>query len=291
MGDITKATWPSRIINEGHSFPLTVHARDEATFRRLDALLNSTHETHTPYSGFSQFIAETGIWCREIEEYVEQYREQWERPPSEKQVKKYIREYGEDWEDFVELEEPELPIQPYCDLGALFRGRQLPIEKSRSLAREFGVDLMRFFVREWSAPDYATFLKDGHRDRKRFDQLERFGLASIIGPVQRKKKTGVEVRFAIPPFGLEIGEISRWLDYCETRAFLLAHTYRMSRPIREDSAILNILVGYEVSTVGDGCVCRHCRQFDGKKYPVDQVPRPPFHVGCRCSLLAVMKND
>ena len=70
-------------------------------------------------------------------------------------------------------------------------------------------------------------------------------------------------------------------------AFLIDHTYRMSRPVAIDPAIAEILRGYEVAGVGDDRMCPLCAKLDRKKFTVKRCPRPPFHVGCRCTLLEV----
>jgi len=33
-----------------------------------------------------------------------------------------------------------------------------------------------------------------------------------------------------------------------------------------------------------------CRSLDGKEFPVDKGPRPPFHINCRSTMVAVLKN-
>lgn len=51
---------------------------------------------------------------------------------------------------------------------------------------------------------------------------------------------------------------------------------------------------YQVIAANDERVCTYCRQRDGKIYPVNMaqfgVNLPPFHNGCRCTIIAYF-ND
>lgn len=47
----------------------------------------------------------------------------------------------------------------------------------------------------------------------------------------------------------------------------------------------------EWQTVKDERVCPVCRPLDGKQFPIDEGPRPPAHVRCRCSRLPVASDE
>jgi len=52
----------------------------------------------------------------------------------------------------------------------------------------------------------------------------------------------------------------------------------------------NIIGKVMISATLDTRTCEICMFEDGRTYPVDQGPRPPFHFSCRCSTVPVVKG-
>jgi len=255
------------VINSGSSFELTIAGGTDALLCELKALLDGTDS-----GTVEDFIAKTGITCKEIEDYADKYRATWTAECK-------LQEEDEDYEF-------RLPVEPYCNLDALFGGRPLPLDLSRSVARNFGVENLAFYIRNRKALNEPHFVWHTHRDRGRFDALVRFGLASMGATSIKKCKEGEEFRLISLPFGLSMGQVGLWLAYLETRAFLLSHTYRMARPLSVDPAVQEILKGWEIMGAGDDAMCPLCRKMDGKRVGFrDKLP--PFHVGCRCARVEI----
>ncbi len=77
---------------------------------------------------------------------------------------------------------------------------------------------------------------------------------------------------------------------------VLSHTYTMASYAGQrvsqasDLAILPAVSGWEVFSVGDGNTCRLCAESP-RRFPTQNQPQIPRHLGCRCSLTAVIGTD
>lgn len=78
--------------------------------------------------------------------------------------------------------------------------------------------------------------------------------------------------------------------YYRVYAYLIVHTYLSGRysyeTIQElDDLTLKYIKGWEAHCIDDGGCCDYCKDMAAKKYKVNQYPRTPFHIGCRCTTL------
>ena len=257
------------ILNPGHTFPLTILKVEQRLVFELRALLGETEEVHASaiYESVGAMVAQTGLRCKEIEDYVSEFRAPFEA--------------GE-----------ELRIAPYCDLESLFHGNRLDSPIGASLVAKYGFDNLCFYCRHVKMIGTPRPIPQTHRDRPRFDELVRVGLASMGPSITKGGKSG-EAFSLIAAQGLSsVDDLAAWLGFCETVGELLTLTYAHSASATQqaegdmDPAIREILKGYVVTTTGDDCTCPHCAEMDGKKYSLAACPKAPFHIGCRCTLIA-----
>jgi hypothetical protein len=84
-------------------------------------------------------------------------------------------------------------------------------------------------------------------------------------------------------------------DRAEAVVQLLSHTYTMAAYMAQrivqatHPCVLPVLTGWEVSAVGDNCTCRFCEKAP-KLFSKEDPPKIPRHLGCRCSLTAVLRH-
>jgi len=216
------------------------------------------------YEALAEFVAKTGLRCKEIDDYVAEYRGVWEsgREPN---------------------------VLPYCDLDALFAGDKLG-SVGKELLANYGFSNLRFYCRQ---SDAARPVSKVHRDRQRWDALAKARLATIGAPMTKRGKTGQA--FSTVPLDVSKQDLSAWVGYCMAIAELISLTYfhsisSIQRAQNDrDPAVAEILKGYELTCVGDDCTCAYCSRMDGRKFSVKEAPRTPLHIGCRCSLLEILK--
>lgn len=67
------------------------------------------------------------------------------------------------------------------------------------------------------------------------------------------------------------------------------HTVATAREATYD-ANADIMKGVMMVATLDGRTTLFCMQIDGRVYPLNKGPRPPFHVGCRTSTVPVLKS-
>lgn len=53
----------------------------------------------------------------------------------------------------------------------------------------------------------------------------------------------------------------------------------------------SFITGWEISVVNDDRCCPYCKKASSKKYPKNQHPKVPLHIGCRCHVSPIFKND
>jgi hypothetical protein len=93
---------------------------------------------------------------------------------------------------------------------------------------------------------------------------------------------------------MDSSKIKDTIDYFSEIAELMLHTYIMggfaashhanSRGIKSSN-----FVGWQISPVNDGCTCAFCERASRKKYPKNQYPKVPLHIGCRCNVIPKFK--
>ena len=258
------------VLNPNGTFPLRIVGVDERIALQLKKLLDASEAVHPTglFGSVAALVAQTGLRCKEIEDYVAQFRE-----------------------TFAAGKQPL--VAPYCDLDSLFAGKRIDATVGGTLATWYGFENLRFYCRHHKMIDTPRPIPSTHRDRKRFEELVRVGLATIGPPITKAGKSGDAFRLDALEAPVNLEDLASWLRLCETVGELITLTYAhslfaaRSAQGEADPAVLEILKGYKLVTTGDDSTCRFCARMDGKKYPPGSRPKVPFHIGCRCTLIAL----
>jgi len=134
-----------------------------------------------------------------------------------------------------------------------------------------------------------------HRDRERFEELTRVGLATIGPPITKAGKSGDSFKLNTLKESINIDDLGSWLKLCTTVAELITLTYShaffatRSALNYNDPVIQEELRGYEYVTARDDRTCPFCARMDGKKYPARSRPKVPLHIGCRCGVQEIWR--
>jgi hypothetical protein len=261
------------VLNPDATLPLTILGADEHAVLELRSLLDPTDTVHATglYSSVAGLVARSGLRCKEIEDYVARFRD-----------------------TIAAGKEPD--IVPYCDDPyALFC--EWPVDRAagRSLVEKYGFENLRFYSRHSKMIAAPRPIPPTHRDRKRFEELARVGLATIGPTVVKAGKSGEAFSLNVLKGSVGSDALAEWIRLCTVVAEVLTLTYSHSPPVaaiaqyETDPAIAEILKGYKVVTAGDESTCRFCARMDGKKYAVGSRPKLPFHIGCRCTVVELFR--
>ena len=261
------------VLNSSSTFPLTILGVDKNTALKLKNTLDQTQTIHPRglYNSVAEIVAQTGLRCKEIEEYVANFRD-------------------------IFNADDELDVAPYyCDLDSLFNGKRIDQNVGTSLVTNYGFDNLRFYSRHLKMVDTPRPIPLSHRDRERFEELTRVGLATIGPPITKAGKSGDSFKLNYLKESINLDDLGSWLKLCTTIAEVITLTY--SHSLLETLNVINIqdldaagmLKGYKVATCGDSRTCSFCSRLNGKVYPAGSRPKVPFHIGCRCILIEVCR--
>ena len=282
------------VVGDGTAFPLTIVGVSKDIVTELLSVIDGLHPTH---SSVAELVALTGLRCKEIDEFVEKCRPRYaEAIARYKEEKSAFDEQGANGD----MDEPEAPdpvaacgleAYPYLDITPLFEGESFSAEFGRELVLKYGFENLQSWCNQWSRGPRPV--PEGHAHRRRCDDLVRVGLATWGPPMKKRGKSGPAFTIVRPPELPDATELRGWIRRCETEGELIHHTYLMARSCGArneiDPDMLEILNALKVTPVDDDRTCPYCHRMGGKKYLPNQGPRPPFHLGCRCSMLEIFK--
>lgn len=290
LGHVDPSIHGGWVINPETTFPLTLQGVDmeTATWVRNQFIAHIENGLHTPDDD-GEIVAKTGLICKEISDYVDKYQDFYD-DAFDKAAREAERD-GETIDDIFEFPE-DIDVVPYGNVHALFQGNPIPRKDARVLMERHGIANLRFYVKNHKMLAKPRPIPQSHRDRARFNSLVESGLA-VRGPVATKRgKTGEEHRLLEIP-NTDLQSLRMWIDWNDAVGEIVRHTFvnaandQLAQSGDSNAATQEMLRGYEIAVVGDTCTCTFCGKLDGKKYPAGNCPRPPFHLGCRCSLIAV----
>lgn len=272
VGKCIPSPYGGWILNPEITFPLTILGVDKQLVSKLKDLLDQTQTIHPRglYNSVASIVAQSGLHCKEIEDYVANFRD-----------------------GFNAGKQPD--IVPHCDLESLFNGKRLDTTLGASVVARYGFDNLRFYCRHLKMIDTPRPIPVSHRDRKRFEELTLAGLATIGPPITKAGETGDSFKLNTLKESINLDDLGSWLKLCTTIAEVITLTY--SHSLLETLNVINIqgldaagmLKGYKVATCGDSRTCSFCSRLNGKVYPAGSRPKVPFHIGCRCILIEVCR--
>lgn len=187
VGPLTSTTDGGWILNPRSSLPLTIEGvgREQAeVFREICEEKRFTG-TDGLMRALIPLIARSNLRCREVEDYVRQYRPQYQK------ALHALQQTSPEWQAAAEPDRedllPELQraalqtlnVRPDCDLIALFECAPQDATFDDVLLDRYGMDTLQFYLR------YAGGLKRVHvvpveadGFRKSFENLAQIGLAA-----------------------------------------------------------------------------------------------------------------
>ena len=87
---------------------------------------------------------------------------------------------------------------------------------------------------------------------------------------------------------LDLEKISLSWQYAHELSTLICLTYYYSGSARKqpDEDTKAMSKGWEISNIDDGC--SYCKRAASKKYPKNNYPIVPLHIGCRCTVMPIL---
>ena len=94
---------------------------------------------------------------------------------------------------------------------------------------------------------------------------------------------------------IDINKFSEAWRYPIEIGRLIAHTYRAghyaARNMHQNQADLSIIKNWNLLTCDDDETCPLCKRAAKKSYSKNQYPNVPLHIGCRCTVIANVKDN
>jgi hypothetical protein len=349
-GNIKPSSDGGWVLNPKSTFPLTIYGIDESKVKDFKKLLDDYY-TSGSFRNISdsilQVIATPGFYCKEIEDYVNEYK-----PKYIKQIDKIILSSAE----FVSATEEEkeelidefrfdaleiIDKQPYCDFLTLFNVIGYNIDTVRRITNSYGYANLLFYLKNKKNIGKVCILKTDDGKNIDFEKLINCGLAIknelieinnileklklkdineslkdiIQKPFMRKEDAinfilqlnepynkinkifNSKTYYKLIPLPPELSYIT-WdrmlevFEYFKEISELIAHTYVMggfATLHRAQSGNVSNILGWHISPVNDGSTCKFCEKMSKKRFPKNQYPKVPLHIGCRCAVLGKFK--
>ncbi len=198
------------VINPRSPFPLTIIDASKETASELKRMLDERVNGVVGRGDrdLIEYVAKTNIRCKEVEEYVERYK-----PNYEARIKELIAA-SSDWSNASEKDKGDLltgfqmeaqdslHVRPYMGVEELFEGRPEDLTVDDALLERYGFDTARFYLRHSDNPSKVHVAPADHRDRSRFDALVEVGLA----------KRGADIAMDLMLSGLALKDLNAIAD-------------------------------------------------------------------------------
>lgn len=198
------------VINPRSPLPLTIVDTTRETAAELKRLLDDRVNGVVGRGdrALLEYVAKKNIRCKEVEEYVERYKPQYEARVNE--MIAASSEWGaaseKDREDlltgFKMKAQESLHVRPYMGVEELFDGRSEDLTVDDALVERYGFDTARFYLRHSDNLSKVHVAPADHRDRPRFDSLVEAGLS------RRGADIGIELMLA----GLALKDLNAIAD-------------------------------------------------------------------------------
>ncbi len=190
MGPVVPSPDGAWILNSDSTFPLTLEGITQPTAEEIKKILDEQFSGGTYYAAIDALvaiIARSNVRCREVDEYVTQFRPQYlqEIESLKQSSAEWTPASEKDREDLVSTFRQQamesLDIRPDCDLETLFECEPTDATFDDALIDRFGYDNFRFYLRYAGNLNKVRVIPAGHYERSGFDNLVTAGLA-IRGP-------------------------------------------------------------------------------------------------------------
>ncbi|MGC8971508.1 MAG: hypothetical protein ACP5K2_04810 [bacterium] len=273
-GEVTRTEDNGWTLNPKSTFPLTIYGVDEEVANRIKEILDRglSGDIYRVAENIAPIVARYKIRCKEIDEYIKTFKPIYLRK-IEEQMKSYTQ-----WENLSDSERKDLiskfrtnailslEIRPYCDIETLFEGDSLDPSSYDELIQKYGYDTIKFYLkkkdRSATIPnkDYSTIIKE--------------------------------------PKDVDLSDenLSLYWQYIEEVSFLIAHTYIMSAYATRDYRDFKkfgkseLIREWKLINSNDESVCPYCKNLEGRHFSIEEYPKVPLHIGCRCVVTSVIRK-
>jgi hypothetical protein len=173
------------VLNPRSNFPLTVFCDEKSDVEKLKSILDKDNEIGRYESTLMlvPLIARSNLRCKEIDDYVREYR-----PKYLAKIEK-LKQKSPEWEqagvrdkedllpEFKEAAVQSLHVRPFCDVATLFESEPQDPSFDDALLDRFGYDCLRVYLRHADNLSKVRVVPTDHYERKDFEKLVTVGLA------------------------------------------------------------------------------------------------------------------
>lgn len=273
-GEVTSTEDNGWILNPKSTFPLTIYGTDEEIANRMKEILDGglSGDIYRVAENIASIVARYRVRCKEIDEYIKTFK-----PIYLKKIEEQIKDYPQ-WESLSDSERKDLlskfrsnailslEVRPYCDIETLFEGDSLDPSFYNELIQKYGYDMIKFHLRK--------------KDRGTTVPNEDY--SSIIGKLK--------------DIDLSDENIYLYWQYIEEVSFLIAHTYIMSAYATRDYRDFKkfgkseLTREWKIINSNDESVCPYCKNLENRHFSIEEYPKVPLHIGCRCVVTSVIRK-
>lgn len=182
------------ILNPGAPFELTVLSQDKKLVKELRDLLDDNEiQYYRKESNLIALFAENNLKIKEIEEYKNKYKSQYQGKIEDLQSgsSEWSTSGAKDREDLM-IEFRQLAINSIyekanCDLEILFENEPVDITFDDMLIKEYGFDNIQTYIRYCGKLDKVRIIPNDNYSRPIFEKLVDLGLAIRGNSIPREE--------------------------------------------------------------------------------------------------------
>jgi len=174
------------LVNPSYPFSITIYAIGEEDVKRVRELLDSSVSTRGYQEELllSPIVARTNLHCKEIDEYVRQFKPQYLQ-----KIEELKQAHADEWNASGEKDKEDLlttfrdealatlDVAPDCDLKTLFECEPRDFTIDDVLIDRFGYENMVVYLRYLARVGDVLSIPADYRDRPIFERLVEAGLA------------------------------------------------------------------------------------------------------------------
>ncbi len=174
------------ILNPKSTFPLIIYGLDEVKVQKLKRLLDNHYSSGTfrnISNSILQLITTPGFYCKEIEDYVNEYKtkylkkidnlilssDKWEHA-TEEGKEELLDEFRDEALEIIDK-------QPYCDFLTLFSVTENDVSIVKNITNYYGYDNLSFYLNNNKKINKIYVLKAEDDKKLHYDKLVNCGLA------------------------------------------------------------------------------------------------------------------
>jgi len=184
-GSIKKTQEGGVILSNKSTFPITLLNCSKELATKIKKILDDLdyYGTYKQAREIVGLLLENEVKCKEVEDYLTDYK-----PKYYEEIDNLIKE-SEEWDEASEKDRKDLlytikkqayqklEVRPFIDIDILLDDVDIDFTSARELSKRFGYENMRFYLRLADNLEKIRVVKADHRDRERYENLVKAGLA------------------------------------------------------------------------------------------------------------------